>query len=242
MKRLLFLLLFALVPSAHALDGRAILRQVDANMWPDSYEMYRKLINVAEDGSKREYVMYTVKKGRDKVANLFLAPPDELGRVMLRVGDSMWLQLPDVPQALSVSSMHSVVGGIFNNWDLMRTSFSEDYELEDLQEEPQAYAISLKALNQWVIYDKLKLWVDKERLLPQKLEALAPAGLLIKTLTFKNTKDFGDGIVRPSVVETESPLWPGVKAVMLFGEIRKRDFSDEVFTVNYMPRIGEVRR
>jgi hypothetical protein len=29
---------------------------------------------------------------------------------------------------------------------------------------------------------------------------------------------------------------------MLFAEIRKRDFSDEVFTVNYMPRVGELRR
>ena len=241
MRSLLFVLL-TLAPSAHALDGLSILRQVDANMWPDSYEMYRKLVNVAEDGSRREYVMYTVKKGRDKVVNLFLAPADELGRVMLRVGESMWLQLPDVPQALRVSSMHSVVGGIFNNWDLMRTSFSEDYAVEGFEEEPEAYVLSLQALTKWVIYGRLKLWVDKEHLVPQKVEAYAPGGLLIKTLTFKNIKDFGDGVVRPSVVETESPLWPGVKAAVLFAVIRKRDFSDEVFTVNYMPRIGELRR
>jgi len=240
MRTLLFLLL-GLVPSAYALDGVAILRQVDANMWPDSYEMYRKLINVDTDGSRREYVMYTVKKGRDKVANLFLTPPDNLGQVMLRVGDSMWLQLPDVPQPLRVSSMHSVVGGIFNNWDLMRSTFSVDYAVESVEDQHEAYALSLKALSRWVMYDRLSLRVDKQTLLPQKLEAFAASGVLIKTLTFKNTKDLGDGIVRPSVVETASPLWPGVKAVMVFGEIRKREFSDEVFTVNYMPRIGDLR-
>jgi outer membrane lipoprotein-sorting protein len=240
MKTLLFLLL-ALAPSAHAVDGVAILRQVDANMWPDSYEMYRKLINVDSDGSRREYVMYTVKKGRDKVVNLFLAPAEELGRVMLRVGDTMWLQFPDVPQALRVSGMQSVVGGIFNNWDLMRSSFSLEYEVESSEEEPGAYALSLKALSKWAVYDRLKLWVDKQHMLPQKLEVLTPTGVLIKTLTFNNIKDFGDGVVRPSVVETESPLWPGVKAVMLFAEIRKREFADEVFTVNYMPRIGDLR-
>ena len=243
MRAVLFLFLaLVLAPPAHALDGVEILRQVDANMWPDSYEMYRKLVNVDSDGSRREYVMYTAKKGRDKVVNLFLAPPEDLGRVLLRVGDSMWLQLLDVPQALRVASMHSVVGGIFNNWDLMRSTFSSDYQVESVEEEPEAYLLSLKARSTWVIYERLNLWVDKQHLLPKKLEAFAPSQLHLKTLNFKNIRDFGDGVVRPSAVETESPLWPGVRAVMLFAEIRRREFSDEVFTVNYMPRIGDLRR
>ena len=241
MRSLLFLLL-GLVPSAYALDGSGILREVDANMWPDSYEMYRKIVNIDSEGSRREYVMYSMKQGRDKVVSLFLAPPEDFGRVMLRVGDSMWLKVRDVTQPLRVSSMQSVIGGIFNNWDLMRSSFSADYQVETSQEEPGTYVLSLKALSKWAIYDKLKLWVDKQRLLPQRLEAFTTSDLLVKTLTFKNTKDFGDGIIRPSTVETESPLWPGVKAVMLFGEIRKREFSDEVFTVNYMSRIDDLRR
>jgi outer membrane lipoprotein-sorting protein len=241
MRTFLFLLL-GLASSAYAVDGSGILRQVDANMWPESYEMYRKLINVDKDGSRREYVMYSVKKGRDKVANFFLTPPEDFGRVMLRVGDSLWLRLPDVLHPLRISSMQSVVGGIFNNWDLMRSSFSSDYQVEDLDEEPGLYVLSLKAQTKWAIYDKLKLWVDKQHLLPQKIEALTASDLLIKTLSFKNTKDFGDGIIRPSMVETESPLQPGVKAVTLFGEIRKREFSDEVFSVNYMSRIGDLRR
>jgi hypothetical protein len=83
--------------------------------------------------------------------------------------------------------------------------------------------------------------VDKDHVLPRQLKAFGPSGVLIKTLTFKNIKDFGGDVVRPSVVETESPLWPGVKAIMLFGEIRKREFSDAVFTVNYLSRIGELR-
>lgn len=241
MRSLLFLLL-VLVQSAYALDGSGILRQVDANMWPESYEMYRKLVNVDKDGSRREYVMYSVKKGRDKVANFFLAPPEDFGRVMLRVGDSLWLRLPDVLHPLRVSSMQSVVGGIFNNWDLMRSSFSSDYQVEALDEESGLYVLSLKAQSKWAIYDKLKLWVDKQHLLPQRLEALTASDLLVKTLTFKDTKEFGDGIIRPSIVETESPLQPGVKAITLFGEIHKREFTDQVFTVNYMSKIGDLRR
>src|SRR3970282_78805 len=72
MSRLLvlaFLLLAA--PVALALDGNAILQQVDRKLNPESYEMYRKLINVEPDGRRKEIVLFTVKQGRDKMVALF---------------------------------------------------------------------------------------------------------------------------------------------------------------------------
>ena len=83
--------------------------------------------------------------------------------------------------------------------------------------------------------------MDKASVLPTIIEAYAASGLLIKTLRYKNLKDFGEGIVRPSVLETDSPLYAGYKALMLFAAIRPRDFSDEVFTLNFMPRVQELR-
>jgi hypothetical protein len=43
------------------------------------------------------------------------------------------------------------------------------------------------------------------------------------------------------VLETDSPLHVGYKAVMLFAKIRNRDFADEVFTLNQMSRAKELR-
>ena len=240
--RILFLMLLGLATSAHAIDGDALLRQIDESMGPASYAIYRKLINIRSDGSRREYVMFTLKKDRDKVVNLFLEPPDEYGRVMLRVGENMWLKIPDVEQALRVSSMHSVVGGIFNNWDIMQSEFSSEYAVQQTEAEDDTYALTLRAKNRWAIYDRLRLWAGKQDLLPRKIEAFSTAGVLLKTVTFRDIKDFGDGIVRPAVMETESPLWPGVKAVMVFAEMRRRELSDEIFTVNYMSRIGDLTR
>ena len=39
--------------------GEEILLQVDRNLNPESYEMYRKLINVEPEGDQREFVLYT---------------------------------------------------------------------------------------------------------------------------------------------------------------------------------------
>ena len=70
---------------------------------------------------------------------------------------------------------------------------------------------------------------------------MTEASMLIKTLYFKDIKDFGRGIVRPAMIETDSPLYKGYKSVMLFANIKKREFPDEVFTLTYMPNIDSLR-
>jgi len=55
--------------------------------------MYRKLINIEPDGSRKEFVLYTLKKGADRVVSLFISPASEKGRATLRVGENMWLYI-----------------------------------------------------------------------------------------------------------------------------------------------------
>jgi outer membrane lipoprotein-sorting protein len=236
------LLLLGLVSSvASAVDGDQILRQVDRNLTPPSYEMYRKLINREPDGTKKEYVLYTAKKGRDRMVSLFLSPPTDEGRTTLRHGDNMWMYIPAVGRPLRITSLQTVVGGIFNNSDLMRLEFSVEYDAKSVGDAGNEHLLTLKAKTPAVAYDQLKMWVDKKVLLPTKIEAYASSGMLIKTLHYKKIKNFGGGIVRPSVLETDSPLHVGYKSVMLFDRIKPRDFPDEVFTLNYMSRIKELR-
>jgi hypothetical protein len=84
--------------------------------------------------------------------------------------------------------------------------------------------------------------VDRATLVPTEIEAFAASGLLIKTLRFKDIKDFGNGIRRPAVLETDSPLYKGYKSVMLYANIKPRTLPDEVFTLNYLSRAEELRK
>jgi hypothetical protein len=86
------------------------------------------------------------------------------------------------------------------------------------------------------------MWVDKQTRVPLTIEAYAASGLLIKTLHYSDIKEFGQGIVRPAVLETDSPLYKGYRSVMLFDGIRPREFADEVFTLDYLSRVGELRQ
>ncbi|MDA3896435.1 MAG: outer membrane lipoprotein-sorting protein [Desulfobacteraceae bacterium] len=234
------LILFLAIPAA-ALDGNEILLQADRNLQPESYEMYRKLINIEPDGSKKEYVLFTVKKGQDKMVALFLSPASEKGRATLRLGENMWLYIPSVGKPLRITSLQSVVGGVFNNSDILRLDYSSEYDAVILEETEESYVLDCKAKTTSIAYDRLKMDVDKKTMVPVTIECYAASGMLIKTLYYKEIKDFGDGLVRPSVLETDSPLYKGYKSVMIYAKITKKELADEVFTLNYLPRVDELR-
>ncbi len=242
MLRFIFLMaaLLAAAP-AYAVDGNQLLEQVDRNLAPESYELYRKLINIEPDGKKKEFVLFTVKKGKDKIAGLFISPASEKGRSTLRLGENMWLYIPNVGKPIRITSLQSVIGGVFNNSDILQLDYSEEYNVLQVEDEGKEYLLHLRAKTKTVAYDRLKMWVDKEKVSPTKIECMTEASMLIKTLYFKDIKDFGGGIVRPASVETDSPLYKGYKSVMLFANFKKREVADEVFTLTFMPNIDSLR-
>jgi len=241
LKIIVFVLTFMTALPAYAIDGTALLKQVDRNLSPETYESYRKLINIEPDGKKKEFTLFTVKKGVDKVASLFIAPASEKGRSTLRLGDNMWLYIPNVGKPIRITSLQSVVGGVFNNADILQLDYAAEYDVEKVEETGGEYLLYLKAKTKTVAYDRLKIWADKGKQLPTKIECLTEANMLIKTLYFKDVKSFGGGITRPAVIETDSPLYKGYKSVMIFAGLKKRDFKDEVFTLTFMPSIESLR-
>jgi len=238
---LIYLLIVFVACPAFALDGKKLLEQVDRNLNPESYESYRKLINIEPSGAKKEFTLFTVKKGVDKVASLFLAPASEKGRSTLRLGDNMWLYIPNIGKPIRITSLQSVVGGVFNNADILQLDYTAEYNVEKVEEKGTQYLLYLKAKTKSVAYDNLKIWVNKDKNLPTKIECLTEAKMLIKTLYFKDVKDFGGGLVRPAVIETDSPLYKGYKSVMILAKIKEKTFKDEVFTLTFMPNMESLR-
>ena len=237
MKIITLLIAFGLL-----LNAANILEEIDRKLTPVSAQMYKKLINIEPDGSKKEFLLFQAKKDKDKMVSLFLEPDSEKGRATLRLGDNMWLYIPNVGRPLRITSMQSVVGGVFNNADIMRLDFSTEYSVvkEDVKEE--FLLLELKAKNDTVSYDKLLMQVDKKTLSPIQIECYTSTQMLIKTLYYKKPKDFGDSIVRPSVVETNSPMYKGYKSIMIYGKITPKEFADEAFTLDNLEKVSDLRR
>jgi outer membrane lipoprotein-sorting protein len=242
MKIVLLALSAALLFAAPALslDGVAVLKQVDKNLQPESFESYRKLINIEPSGAKREFLLFTLKKGNDKIVSLFLSPASEKGRATLRLADNMWLYIPNVGKPVRITSLQSVVGGVFNNADIMRLDYNVEYDVQSIDDEKNEYLLDLKAKTSSVAYDKLKMWVDKKTMVPTKIECYAATGLLIKTLYFKERKPF-EGVLRPSIIETDSPLYKGYQSILAYANVKKRIVRDEVFTLEFLSKVETIR-
>lgn len=229
--------------SDEALDaGNKLLKEIDRNLSPESFESLRKIINIEPNGTKKEFVLFAMKKGNDKMVTTFLAPKSEIGRSTLRLDDNMWLYIPNVGKPMRITSLQSVIGGIFNNSDIMQLDYTAEYDVIEMIDDNDEKVLTLKAKRFNVAYDILKMWVNDKYKTPAKIECYTASGMLIKTLHFKEIKDFGNGIIRPSVLETDSPLHKGYKAVMIYANIKARNIDDEVFTLNYMSKIKDLRR
>jgi outer membrane lipoprotein-sorting protein len=246
MKKVLYcvfaIILFSPAAMVHGGENENLLKEIDRNLNPESYESYRKLINIEPNGRQKEYVLFTLKKGQDKVISLFISPASEKGRSTLRLGDNMWLYIPNVGKPVRITSLQSVIGGVFNNADILALDYSAEYNVEKVETQGSNYLLFLKAKTKTVAYDRIRILAEKERKIPVKIECLTEKNMLIKTLYFKTIKDFGDGLVRPSVIETDSPLYKGYKSLMIFAKIAKRTVGDEVFTQTFMPKTESLRK
>ena len=123
----------------------------------------------------------------------------------------MWLYIPNVGKPIRITSLQSVVGGVFNNADILQLDYAAEYDVEKVEEAGGEYLLYLKAKTKTVAYDRLKIWADKGKMLPTKIECLTEANMLIKTLYFKDIKDFGGGIVRPAVDRDRQPPVQGLQ-------------------------------
>jgi len=238
---LLFVLLVSIAGLAFAQDGNELLKRIDEKLMPESYESYRKLINIEPNGRKKEFIVYTIKKQKVNVAMLFLSPASEKGRTTLRLGENMWLYIPNVGKPIRITSLQSVTGGVFNNADIMLVDYSAEYNVVNLENNEIGYILELKAKDNTVAYDKLKMWATKDEILT-KIECYSASGMLIKTIEFKEIKDFGNGFVTSSVMETYSSLYKGYCSMMIYSQVKSREFKDEVFTMNYMSKLEGLRK
>lgn len=234
--------LLATVLLSTSLFAQNLLEQIDKKMAPGSSESYKKLINIEPDGTKKEFLLYQARLGSNKMVSAFLKPESEKGRTTLRVDDNMWLYLPEVGRAIRITSMQSVVGGVFNNSDIMRLDFGTEYDIVSQKNKGEDIILETKAKTDTVAYDKLIMIIDKKTTTPKQIECYTSSGMLIKTLYYKNIKDFGNGIVRPAVMETKSPLYKGYKSIMVYGKITPKQFSDESFTLENLSKVENLRR
>jgi outer membrane lipoprotein-sorting protein len=183
-----------------------LVARYDAAMSPRTFDALVTMVAHRQDDTVRSYKFRIMKSEDDKIRMWFFDPASAKGQEMLRVGDNMWVYLPNLKRSLRMASRESFQGGDFNNGDVLRVNYRADYNAKKVEsQDPGLYALDLTAKTQEASYDHIKLWMRKADLLPDKAEYYAASGKLLRSASFKDPKDF-HGLKRPSHIEMRNEL------------------------------------
>jgi len=178
----------------------------------------------------------TISQGTDKFFIRVLSPRRDSGITTLKLGEEMWNYFPKIDKVIKVPPsmmMGSWMGSDFTNDDLVKeTTLSDDYDLS-LTETPEQYSITLLPHAQTItVWGKIKYIIDKNLLVPVAQHYYDDRGVLIRTLTFSDLKDY-DGRLLPSHLEMNTLNKPGHSTHITYEtlEFDPDNIPDNVFTL-----------
>jgi outer membrane lipoprotein-sorting protein len=243
------LLLLTLAPpaagaGADSLSADDILNRVD-DLYRGESSHGTMTMDITTQHWKRSLTLEFWTEGKEKSLVRILEPEKEKGTATLRVGNDMWNYLPKVNRVIKLpSSMMSSswMGSHFTNNDLVKESrFTDDYTFEitfrgerdgakivEITCEPKPEAA--------VVWGRVIAVVNREDLLPIRLEYYDEGLDLARTMTFSDVRDLGGRRV-PAVLEVQPADKPKESTVVTY---RKVDFGvkldDQVFSIRNLQR------
>jgi len=129
----------------------------------------------------REYKI--LSKGNEDTIVMVTSPASERGQIMLMKQRDLWVFLPDVSQPVRLSLAQRLTGQVANG-DIARANFTGDYAPKLAGNEKLAdqtyYVLDLTAVDRWVAYQHVKLWVGQSNYWPHKAEFFSLSGRLLK--------------------------------------------------------------
>ncbi|MBF0447015.1 MAG: outer membrane lipoprotein-sorting protein [Magnetococcales bacterium] len=249
MNRLIFSLLWVVLVTFSALlpanvqageREQMLLKQIDQQMHPGSYERYFQIINHQPNGKKNQITAYSAEDGNGKAVILIVAPKTLQGRAALRLGDQVWTHIPGEIQLRESSLRHALVGGVFNNADLLSVPFHLNHTLEKVTENKNQLTVTLTANSADIPYQYIELTVDKKSKTPLTLTQFATAGIVIKTIDFSYGKKSPDSEQPLPTLSTMAEENNKYRSEIQTGTIRSRNFPAETFTQSLLPQLGSI--
>lgn len=199
----LVLALSAFVASAvHAApmpDAAALLQDADRFRSGTEHQQIETQVEVMNpDGSVDKERRYTVLIQPGHRSLVLMQSPAEKGQKVLMLGDDFWLLMPSSQRPMRITPTQKLLGDA-STGDIATLSWAEDYEGELLGEERCADApclhLSLKAKRKSVSYQRIELWIGKQRHEPLKADLYVQSEKLAKQARFVFDKPSAPSLV-----------------------------------------------
>ncbi len=237
------LILLILCCSIFAETAEEILEKVDKNTVVTSASYQAKMV-ISLGGTMREKEFTGYGKGKESAYMEFISPARDKGTRFLKIGDEMWIYLPEVEKATKIAGhmlRQSMMGSDFSYDDVAENDRLLDlYEAEltgtDTIDGVACYVMELIAKVEEVNYYKRKVWVSEESFIGIREELYAKSGKLLKEITVGEFKKIGSRNY-PTRVRMVNKLRKDTYTELIFEDI-KLDVSipSRIFSKSYLER------
>lgn len=218
---------------AQQLSAEELLEKAERVIAPEKY--YSKVSLHTEKPGERDktMVMETYYKRGTGTYIEVIEPARSKGMRFLQKEENLWMFNPrsNSRRAIRLSPRESFQGSIFSNSDVGDPQYTDDYDTvygeEEIINHPDGgetpcFVLIGTAKHPKAPYGKIKMWVEKETLIPLEIEYYAKSGLLFKKMTLSDIKQLA-GRERPTRFRMESLEQKGAYSTMIIETMELRD-------------------
>ena len=237
------MLAMMLALAAQAPSAEALLDKMDANL---TFDARRSVVLMTVEGKRtRTFEMVSFGRGEEDSAMEYVSPARDKGTKMLKLGDELWIYLPSVDRVQKISGhmlRQGMMGSDLSYEDMMASrEMRKRYDAKVVGEETIAgracWKLELKAKDDSVTYPKRVTFVDKETYIPAKQELFALSGLLLKTWTMTDVREFAGGRRFPTRMTVQDHVKKESITRLEFKELEFGiEFPKEIFSLRWLER------
>lgn len=188
------------------------------------------------------YSKENAASGQYRTLALFLNPPKDKGKVMLKNGAELWFHDPVSKSSVRISPQQRLMGQA-SNGDVMTANMHKDYTAGLAGEETITDSAKTKVLCHKLAltsrgdsnYYRVEYWVDKATYRPIKGKFYSDSDRLLKIVYFGGYKT-ELGRERPTEAIIIDGIDPKLVTKMHFSNYAERKIPEEWFQKEYLPR------
>ena len=250
MRARLFVLVFAAVALGAAVSAAAesgaespaqLLARVDAQRRVSDFTFVMQMTSYEGEKQVEANTIWGFVKGVGSASRSlvsFAGPASVKGRKLLMDGPVVYLLFPRTTNPIRLSPLQVLLGQA-SNGDVVRTAFSDDYDVASVADDDRGgtacyrFGLDIKADKSDASYRQVTLWVDKEHLRPVYAE-FSTGDKLLKQATYSDYRGvLGRDI--PFSVDIHDADNPQKHTVMTYLKVGQKPMPDTVFRREYLP-------
>lgn len=184
----------------------------------------------AQDAKGEQAMSMEIQARGFDVVSTTLAPPRSKGNRLIMLKDNMWFDKPGLSKPVPISKRQKLMGTAAYG-DIATTDYANDYYPTLIGEEEidgaACWVFDLEAKHRKVTYDRIKYWVEQDRLVGTKAEYFTVSGQKFKSARM----EYDNRVVR------EGEPKPFISRITIHGEILEKEMTVLTFTDPVLKKI-----